>query len=125
MDTPNTHELAERVSQVAKLYNSSDKSTAGLLKDAGFTENREALRVDDVEGVLKRDPNLTDLWLKRANDQRIAGGWGIEGENGAYRVQSYSDGHCLHLEDRGRACAEFVVRYVNFIADALARSPQR
>lgn len=115
-------ELAEKVSHVPDTYNKGNKSTARLLKEAGFPANRRALSVDEVEDVLRREPGLADLWFKRGTDQRIVGGWGIEKEGGEYRVQSYSDGQCVHCQDRCRACAEFVVRYVTHIGDVLERT---
>jgi hypothetical protein len=115
-------ELAEKISRVPHLYETGNKSTACLLKDAGFPEMKNALSVEDIETIFKQEPHLAELWLKRGSDQRIAGGWGIEGKNGEYRVQSFADGHCLHVPDRCRACAEFVVRYVSFIGEVLART---
>src|SRR5579863_2930539 len=73
-----TSKLAERISEIPKLYETGDKSTASLLKDTGYPERREPVTVEDVETVLKREPDLIDLWLKRCQDQRLAGGWGIE-----------------------------------------------
>jgi hypothetical protein len=114
-------ELAERVSKVPQLFECGDKSTAILLRDAGYFDEPEALSVDEIEVALRREPKLTDLWLKRATDQRIAGGWGIDREDGAYRVQNYANGNCLLVRDRWRACAEFVVRYVAFVGEVLAQ----
>jgi hypothetical protein len=70
---------------------------------------------------------LADLWLKRSRDQRIAGGWGIEQDHGVYRIHrftssGFSAGKPIVLRDRIRACAEFVVRYVSFIGEVLART---
>jgi hypothetical protein len=117
-----TSKLAERISAIPKLYEAGDKSTASLLKDTGYPERREPVTVEDVENVLKREPALIDLWLKRCQDQRLVGGWGIEHEAGAYRVQSFSSGRSLVVRDRLRACAEFVVRYVSFIGETLTRT---
>lgn len=114
-------ELAEQISQIPKLFAATNKSTACLLKEFGFPQTRHALSVDDLEAILKRDPHLADLWFKRSADQRLVGGWGIEAGSGVFHIQSYSDGHCLDHHDRCRACAEFIVRYVNFIGDILAR----
>lgn len=113
-------QLADRVSHVPQLYEHSGKSTAALLADAGYLEAPHTLTVDAVEDVLRREPQLAKLWLRRGRDQRIAGGWGIERENGEFRVRSYAGGKDLLVQDRLRACAEFIVRYVSFIGDALA-----
>jgi hypothetical protein len=114
-------ELAERISQVPQLYEAGTKSTAALLIDTGYMENRQSLSVEEVEVALRRAPQLAKLWLKRAKDQRLSGGWGLDCEGAQYRVQSYADGKYLLVRDRLRACAEFIVRYVGFIGDVLAR----
>ena len=117
-----TLELAEKVSEVPKLYEEGDKSTACLLEDFGFPERRKDVTVEDVEAVLKRRPGLTDLWLRRCQDQRLAGGWGIEHERDHWRIQNFADCRHLEVKDRIRACAEFVVRYVRFIGEVQART---
>jgi hypothetical protein len=117
-------ELARRISEVPKLYEAGNKSTACLLKDAAPPELLRSVTVDDVETVLKREPRLIDLWLKRCGDQRVAGGWGIEREGNVYRVRSFSGEGSFVVRDRLRACAEFVVRYVFFIGEVLARASE-
>lgn len=114
-------ELAESVSRVPRLYAASEKSTACLLKEAGFLDRRDYLSIDDVETILQREPQLADLWFERATDQRPVGGWGLEIDPVGFRVQNYTNGDCIHHRDRIRACAEFVVRYVNFIGDVIAK----
>jgi hypothetical protein len=115
-------ELAEKIINVPKLYEAGDRSTACLLKDVGFPDRHQALSVEEVETVLERDPRLADLWLKRSRDQRVAGGWGIERKGDVYRVVNFSDGRAMTVRGRVHACAEFVVRYVSFIGDVLART---
>jgi hypothetical protein len=114
-------ELAEQVGKVPQLYYAGSKSTATLLKDVGFPEARQLLSVEELEHVFRQTPHLTDLWLERSRDQRLAGGWGIEKETGGYRVQNYSGGKGFVVADRCKACAEFASRYVGFIGDVLAK----
>ena len=114
-------ELAERVGHLPQAYEAGNKSTARLLLDAGLLEKHPALSVDEVEDVLRREPLLTDLWLKRAKDQRLGGGWSIDCGKDEYRVQNYADGKSVVVQGRLRACAEFIVRYVSFIGVVLAR----
>jgi hypothetical protein len=114
--------LAERISEIPKLYEAGNKSTARLLKDAGFPARNRALHVEEVEAVLRRDPRLADLWLERSRDQRAAGGWGIERRDDAYRVINFASGRSMTVRGRIHACAEFVVRYVAFMGAVLARS---
>jgi hypothetical protein len=114
-------ELAEQVGHLPEAYADGNKSTAQLLLDAGLLEKRRTLSVDEVEDVLKREPRLANLWLKRAKDQRLAGGWSIDCGKDEYRVQNYADGKSVVVRNRLRACAEFIVRYVSFIGDVLTR----
>jgi hypothetical protein len=116
-----TSELAEKISEVPRLYAEGNKSTARLLKDFGFPEQRQAVTVKEVEAVLMRRPRLADLWFKRGRDQLLAGGWSIERQGDHWHIQNYSDHRQLDVKDRIRACAEFVVRYVAFIGDVQAR----
>ena len=114
-------QLAEQVTTIPERFEAGNKSTAVLLKEVGFPERRSDLSVEEVEDALRQSPSLADKWLKRGSEQRLAGGWGIEHEGEEYRVQSFSDGRSDLETDRFRACALFVVRYVQFIGDVQAR----
>ena len=114
-------ELAEKISEVPKLYVEGNKSTARLLEEVGFPEKRGCVTAEEIETVLKRRPHLAELWLARCHDQLLAGGWGIEHRDDHWRIQNFSDSRHLDVKDRIRACAEFVVRYVGFIGDIQAR----
>jgi hypothetical protein len=113
--------LAEKVSEVPELYDRTSKSTACLLKDLGLLNSPEPLKVEEVEDALRHHPSLADRWLERGQDQRLAGGWGIEREHGQYRVQSYASGRHFLEKKKLHAVAEFVVRYIGFIRDVLDR----
>lgn len=114
-------ELAEKISELPRLYAEGSKSTARLLREVGFPQQRGATTVEEIEAVLKRRPRLADLWLARCHDQLLAGGWGIEHRDDHWRIQNFSDHRHLEVRDRIRACAEFVVRYVDFIGEVQAR----
>jgi hypothetical protein len=117
--------LAQRISEVPDIYANSNRSTAAILKETGYLERPQVLTVGDVEEALAQDPNLTELWLERGMDQRLAGGWGIERDHhGQYRIQSYASGRHLLEKDRLHACAEFIVRYVGFIGEVVRRHQQ-
>jgi hypothetical protein len=115
-------ELAERIAHLPKLYQQSEKSTAVLLKEAGLPEAEAPVTAAEIEDTLQKEPELANLWLERRHDQRFAGGWAIECEDGAYRVRSYRGGPELIEQNRLKACAEFIARYVSFIREALRRS---
>ena len=113
--------LAEKVSEVPELYDKGNKSTACLLRDIGFLNSSESLKVEEVEDALRQHPVLADRWLERGHDQLLSGGWGIECDHGQYRVQSYASGRHLLEQKKLHAVAEFIVRYAGFIRDVLSR----
>ena len=114
--------LGRRIAKVAQRYRDSSKSTACLLKDAGFPQVRHDVAVEDVAAALRDEPELIALWLERGADQRLSGGWGIEEEPDGYRLKDFGSGRSMLLADRIHACAEFVVHYVGFIGEVLAKS---
>ncbi|MBC8036951.1 MAG: hypothetical protein H7X89_07025 [Rhizobiales bacterium] len=113
--------LAEKVSQVPELFDQKDSSTATLLKEAGYLDAPQTLKVADVEDVIAKEPKLADKWLKRGHDQRLVGGWGLERESGQYVLRDFGSRLRIVEESRPHAIAEFVVRYVGFIARVLSR----
>jgi hypothetical protein len=113
--------LAQRVSEIPDAYDHGDLSTVRLLAETGYLDRPQALTVGDVKAALEEDPNLSELWLERGRDQRLAGGWCIEHNRDHYRVQNYSTGKYLVERDRHQACAEFIVRYVGLIRDTVMR----
>ena len=107
-------------------YARRDRSTGCLLQDMGFPEARGLLKTEDVAQILKEEPRLAPLWIRRGKDQRYAGGWGLECLEGRTRVISYGDGRKGAWEsDLCKALAEFIVRYLGFIGDVQMRSAQR
>ena len=111
-----------KILEVPQEYAKQNRSTGCLLEDVGFPEARGLLKEQDVEKLLREEPHLVDLWLKRGKDQRYSGGWGIECLKGKYRVVSYADGHKRPWgTDRFKACAEFVVCYLLFIGEVQTR----
>jgi len=121
-ESPMCRELAEQVTTIPDRFEAENKSTARLLKEAGFPQRRQDLSVEEVEKALRKSPKLADKWLKRGSEQRLAGGWGIEHEGCTYRIQNFADGTAETEEDRFRACALFVVRYVGFIGVVQSRA---
>ena len=114
--------LAEKISEVPERFEAEDKSTACLLKEAGFLDQPQPLKVEEVEEVLAKHPGLADRWLQRGLDQNLSGGWGIQRDHDQYRVQSFSSGRHLLERKKPHAVAEFIVRYVGFIREVFNRN---
>ena len=117
-------DVAKKVVEVPERYAQSDRSTGCILAEAGFPELRNAVTVEEVEAVLRAEPELIDQWLKRKHDQRLSGGWGIECEGDDFRIQSYSSHDHLIVPNKVRAVAEFIVRYTRFIGEVQTRLGQ-
>ncbi|HXS07751.1 MAG TPA: hypothetical protein VN723_13255 [Rhizomicrobium sp.] len=108
-------QLTEKIAHIPQAYEHQDKSTASLLEEAGLPGHREELSVEEVEQVLREEPDLARLWLGRGGDQRFSGGWGIERTGREYKLLNFADGGSLSFRDRAHAVAEFAVRYIRFI----------
>jgi hypothetical protein len=78
-----------------------------------------------VEQILRENENMAPLWIKRGMDQRYVGGWGIESFDGKFAVVCFANGRKFPFEDRLKACAEFIVRYLGFIGEVQARTKNR
>lgn len=94
-------ELAEKVSEVPKLYEEGNKSTGCLLKDFGFPESRKDISVDEVEAVLKNVPawpisglSVVTISVWRAagasSTKRIIGASGISPITGIWKSRTVS-----------------------------------
>jgi hypothetical protein len=114
-------ELAEQITKLPDHYEVQDKSTVRLLREAGLPDRLKDLSMDDIETALRQSPKLTDKWIKRGSEQRLGGGWGIEREGEIYRIYSFGGGQMQTEQNRFRACALFILRYVQFISDVESR----
>ena len=114
-------QLAEKVAHLPERFAESECSTARLLAETGYLDRPQDLKVEDLKQALEQEPGLTEGWLDRGHDQRLAGGWGIECDGDAYHVQSFGGGGELVEKDRVKATAEFAVRYVRVIAAVMRR----
>ena len=85
----------------------------------------DLLKARDVEEILRENPSLMEMWVARGQDQRYAGGWGIERLEGQFRIVSYGTGQKVKFDDPVKGCAEFVVRYLCFIGDIQVRAGRR
>ena len=111
-------QLIEKIARIPQQYEQQDKSTASLLEEAGLPDHRDEVSVEEVEQVLRNEPDLAGLWLGRGGDQRLSGGWGIEQAGREYKILNFGDGRSMSFRDRTHAIAEFAVRYIRFIDEA-------
>jgi hypothetical protein len=114
-------QLAERIGHLPQAYDASECSTATLIKQAGYLESPDGLDVEGMEEILHDEPGLIEDWLKRWGDQRIAGGWVMDCEGKAYRLKNFDSGKSFLIEEKEKAFAEFIVRYVRRIGRVIAK----
>jgi hypothetical protein len=70
-----------------------------------------------VSAYLAEHPDLVDAWLGYSGDKRASSGWYlVEKPAGTFEVGYYPSGNRLAFTDRGRACAEFIIREIRSIA---------
>lgn len=116
-----TH-LAQDITEVPLDFEARNRSTACLLKDAGFPDLRGAVTADEVRAVLRAEPELIDLWLERGDDQRLARGWGLQRHGSGYCLVDFATGDVQTFDDSLEVIAQFIVRYVGRIGDVMART---
>ena len=117
-----THsQIAERIVHLPENYEHGNRSTATLIRDSGLLEKPEELQPETVEEILRDEPELTESWLKRWGDQRIAGGWVMDCEGKSYRLKNFASGRSVLITDKFHAIAEFIVRYVRRIQDVVVK----
>jgi hypothetical protein len=113
--------VAKRICHLPQDYDSGDRSTAALIRESGLIDSPDALAQVEVEDILKEEPQLLNLWLKRGGDQRIAGGWVIDRDDGKYRLKNFETGKSSLIADKFKAHAEFIVRYVGRIGAVIRK----
>jgi hypothetical protein len=87
-----------------------------LIEESGYRALRPRLRASQLEALIESEPALVDDWLAYSEDKRTshgwgfgtapAGGWLVDGPEGAREV----------FASRVAACAEFVLRELDFWA---------
>lgn len=88
-----------------------------LVNESGYRESPELLNVDSTASYLSEHEELIDPWLGYSLDKRTSRGWYIRRRAGAFEIGYVPVGEreTIAIEDRIRACAEFIVREVQEI----------
>jgi hypothetical protein len=110
--------ILENVLALPSTFRSAgDKTVVQLLRESGYGGNRDTVTVAAVVEAIGRDPSIADAWRHYSEDQRSSGGWYIiETREGAYEVGFYPSGPTFVFNDPVLACAEFIVREVEAMA---------
>jgi hypothetical protein len=112
-------EVAEKICHIPVVFDATDCSTAQLVERSGLRDVPDALTEPEVEEILREEPKLADLWLERAGDQRLVGGWVMDCKGRSYYLKNFKSGRDCTFADRYKACAAFVVHYIDLIRHVL------
>lgn len=94
-----------------------DDSHVSLVEASGYMEHRGEIAVDDLYDRLARDPRLVDAWQTWSDDNRSSPAWFFASRGPAQFEVAHVDRRGerterLMLDDRARACAEYVYREI-------------
>ncbi len=96
-----------------------DVSAVQLVRDSGLVENPGSLSRDCVLSFLKGRPELVECWLQWSQDKRVSSGWYFSRHEEGFIVGYHPEGARTKFENMIDACAEFVLREVESIAQEL------
>src|SRR5687767_115418 len=67
-----------------------DVSVIELLRESGYYQNYDRVRVADLRDALNDDGNATDAWVQYSEDQRSSSAWFVSEQSGEWYVGFYS-----------------------------------
>ena len=97
-----------------------DHSMVDLLAISGYRPGLTSLTRDGLVAVLRGEPTLVDAWLTQSVDKRGPSGWFFSSENPSFVVGFYPRGPRMAFTDPTEACAEFILREVDAMADLIS-----
>ena len=97
-----------------------DRSMVDLLAISGYMPDLTPLTRDDLVAVLRGEPTLVDAWLTHSVDKRTPSGWYFSSENASFVVGFSPGGPRVAFADQTEACAEFVLREIDAIANLMS-----
>jgi hypothetical protein len=98
-------------------FQSGHRPPSELLRRSGYFAARSTITAETLVDCLSRHPYLVQAWTNWSEDKRTDRGWYLDA-----LVVGYHEPGVRHtpvrFDDPVRACAEFVLREVESIADA-------
>ena len=89
-----------------------------LIKESGFDENIEKIKLDELANFIKLNPNYVDSWLQYSSDKRTSSGWYFSKTNDKYLIgylNSYKNEKVEEYDSVYNACANFILRELSSI----------
>jgi hypothetical protein len=118
---PDMMSVAGAVCRLPVLFRSTgDRSMVDLLAISGYTPGLTPLTRDVLMVVLRVEPTLVDAWLTHSVDKRTPSGWYFSSENTSSVVGFHPDGPRFTFADPIEACAEFILREVDGLAESMS-----
>jgi hypothetical protein len=118
---PDMMSVASAICQLPVLFRSTDdRSMLDLLAITGYTPGLTRLTRDALLAALRVEPALVDVWLTHSVDKRTPSGWYFSSEQGASVVAFHPDGPRFAFADPIEACAEFILREVDGLAELMS-----
>jgi hypothetical protein len=89
-------------------------SLSALMDRADYRAPRPSVEASQLAAVLEANPALIDEWLAYSEDKRTSLGWGLEATEEADWLVSTLQGQSERFPSPSTACAEFVLRELDF-----------
>jgi hypothetical protein len=123
--------LEDSILQILAIAHKHSRAGSGLalrdlIANSGFVLLRPKISATDIERVLAKRADLARDWVHFSEDKRTSGGWALVQEGSEWIVRGskskHSTGERLVFPSLSSACAEYVLRELDFWA-ALKSSP--
>ena len=116
---PSAAEVVTTVCRLPLDFRRGNVSANDLVRRSGYLAARNEVTVERIAAYLASDPDLVDAWLMWSEDNRSTPAWYIESlDAGAFEVGYFDHGRTsqVTIDDRNRACAEYVRHYLEQFA---------
>jgi hypothetical protein len=125
LGAPPPAEVVEALCRLAVDHHRLGLSPVQLLKDSDYLKAPGRLSEADVEPILRRDPELVASWQRYSEDQRCSPSWYLMEPGYAVGQNEWRVGHLdrayrkreWSFDDQYKACAFFVVRFVERLVE--------
>jgi len=126
--------LEERLLQILAIAHDHSRAGSGLalrdlIANSGFSQLRRKINATQIEKVLAKRPDLALDWVHFSQDKRTSGGWALVREGSEWTIygstSTHTHGEKLVFPSLASACAEYVLRELDFWAALSADPPNR
>ncbi len=120
---------SDRLDQICRiLERMTHRSLGDLVADAHYRDLRARLSRDDLADYLAKHPGLVFRWLRYSEDNRSSGVWYLLHPASGWivgRLDGPEGERELRFGSGPEACAEFILRQLDAVADRMVAAPDR